>query len=190
MEEMTPCSPQQQEVFRRVWARVMGDGDCPVQPGPPEGLEGDLPCRHLAALAVRQPGQEDPPLQLCGQIRQALERRQCYRSLSHRTGGRARQALSRLAEEQHAQARQLAAAHFLRTGVRYWPVRALAAPALPSVWGAVRRCYQLEQNAGQSFESLASRAGDPALAELYGRLAAQCSAHCRTLGELLSQLSP
>ena len=60
MEEMTLCSPEHQEVFRRVWARVMGDqASCLAGAASPEHLEGDLSCRHLADLA--QAAQDTPP---------------------------------------------------------------------------------------------------------------------------------
>ena len=58
MEDIVPCAVKDQEVFRRVWQRVMGERepeDCPVE-ALPDGLEGDLPCACLEEL-VRGPGQ-------------------------------------------------------------------------------------------------------------------------------------
>lgn len=63
MEDIIPCSVKDQEVFRRVWQRVMegrDQADCPIQPGIPGGWEGDLPCDCLEAL-IREQGAGMPP---------------------------------------------------------------------------------------------------------------------------------
>lgn len=62
MEEMIPCSVKDQDVFQRVWQRVMGDRDqesSPIRSGP-LNMEGDLSCDCLEALA-RQQGTGFPP---------------------------------------------------------------------------------------------------------------------------------
>ena len=56
MEDMIPCSIKNQEVFRRVWQRVMAgrdDAQCPLEALPPK-LQGDLSCDCLKALAQSQ----------------------------------------------------------------------------------------------------------------------------------------
>ena len=56
MEEMIPCSVKDQEVFRRVWQRVMAGRDgaqCPLETLPPN-LQGDLSCECLEALVQQQ----------------------------------------------------------------------------------------------------------------------------------------
>ena len=56
MEDMIPCPIKDQEVFRRVWQRVMAGRDgaqCPLEAMPPE-LQGDLSCECLEALAQQQ----------------------------------------------------------------------------------------------------------------------------------------
>ena len=53
MEEMTPCAVNEQEVFQRVWQRVMAGRDesqTPIEVMPPN-MEGDLSCECLRALA-------------------------------------------------------------------------------------------------------------------------------------------
>ncbi len=64
MEEMIPCSITDQEVFQRVWQRVMagrGDGRSPLEVPIPLNLQGgDLSCDCLEALA-RQAGAGLPP---------------------------------------------------------------------------------------------------------------------------------
>lgn len=62
MEEMIPCQIQDQEVFRRVWQRVMAgrdDARCPLETLPPN-MQGDLSCECLEAL-IRQQGESVPP---------------------------------------------------------------------------------------------------------------------------------
>lgn len=62
MEDMIPCAVKDQEVFRRVWQRVMEGRDpanSPIQPGIPGGWEGDVPCECLEAL-MRQGGSGTP----------------------------------------------------------------------------------------------------------------------------------
>ncbi len=52
MEEMIPCSLKDQEVFQRVWQRVMAgreEGVSPVEAVPP-GMQGDLSCKCLEEL--------------------------------------------------------------------------------------------------------------------------------------------
>lgn len=52
MEDIIPCPVKDQEVFQRVWQRVMEGRDqagSPIQPGSPMG-DGDLPCACLEAL--------------------------------------------------------------------------------------------------------------------------------------------
>lgn len=207
MEEMTLCSPEHQEVFRRVWARVMGDqASCLAGAASPEHLEGDLSCRHLADLA--QAAQDTPPehipdagsaqpepadpctARLRRQILQALEGWQFYRYLARRARGSAVRTLTALAADQHQQARRLAAAYFLLTGVRYWPTGTLATPAIPSVWGGLRRRYQAEDENCQAFLSASEGSNDPTLQELYQQLAQSCRDHCRQLLNLLEQSTP
>jgi len=71
MEEMIPCSLKDQEVFRRVWQRVMAgrEGACPVEAVPPD-MEGDLSCKCLEDLMrlnaglpseLSAPAPESPP---------------------------------------------------------------------------------------------------------------------------------
>ena len=208
MEEMTLCSPEHQEVFRRVWARVIGEREgCPAAAASPEHLEGDLSCRQLTELAraaqtdalgdsrpdtgsSQAKGANSCTAGLRRQILTALEGWQFYRYLARRARGGSSRILSALAADQHQQARRLAAAYFLLTGVRYWPTGTLAAPAIPSMWGALRRRYQAEEESGQAFLSAAGSSEDPALQELYRQLAQGCQEHCRRLRSLLEQSAP
>ncbi len=216
MEDITTCTPQDPEVFRRVWERVMGSKAAPApaqaEPqtqtqAPPApaggcGMDGDLSCAYLRALAdapnTPEPGdstgsdlEECPGCESSARLRQqtleALEGWQFYRHLARRTRSGAARVLTALAADAHKQARQLAAAYFLLTGVRYWPTGQLPAPAIPSLWGAVRSRYQAEQQGELACRMAAEETADPALAELYGQLADACRERCRQLRALLEQ---
>lgn len=53
MEDMVPCAVKDQEVFQRVWQRVMAGRDqtgSPIETAPPN-MQGDLSCECLEALA-------------------------------------------------------------------------------------------------------------------------------------------
>ncbi len=55
MDEIIPCSAKDQEVFHRVWQRVMGGRgaeNCPAEALPGD-LEGDIPCDCLDDLVRR-----------------------------------------------------------------------------------------------------------------------------------------
>ena len=66
MEDMIPCALKDQEVFQRVWQRVMAgrdQGSSPIQPGPTGG--GDVSCECLKDL-LRQGGDSLPQSCLSG----------------------------------------------------------------------------------------------------------------------------
>lgn len=204
MEEIALCTEEQQEVFRRVWNRVMAghpETGCPVE------VTGDLTCEDLERLAaIPAPARPDtrgcdltdtePDLsdELTGLLRrqvfEALEGWQMYRHLARRTRNSAARILTALAADRHKQARKLAAAYFLLTGVRYWPSELLTTPAIPSLWGTLRQLHQEEQHAELSFRMAMKESGDPTLSELYAELADSCRVRCRQLRDLLEQSCP
>ena len=52
MEKIIPCSLKDQEVFQRVWQRVVSgreDCGCPIE-AIPHGMEGDISCQRLEEL--------------------------------------------------------------------------------------------------------------------------------------------
>lgn len=223
MEDMTLCSPEHQEVFQRVWNRVMAghpNTGCPVE------VTGDLPCDCLEQLAqnnrMNQAGQMNqanrPPQatlsspdsrgsdlptagmdlapadettsRLRQQVMEALEGWQLYRHLARRSRSTAARTLTTLAADQHQQARKLAAAYFLLTGLRYWPSELLTTPQIPSFWGTLRQRHQAEQQAECSYRMAADETADSTLLELYQQLADNCQDHCRQLRALLEQSCP
>lgn len=254
MEEMIPCPIKDQEVFQRVWQRVMAGRDGgPIEVQPPDNMHGDLSCACLEALARCQggsgaenppaeqppepappaseapmptpepdqpapeppqapegpdtlpepdgphqgcdmPGSWEPPTdtedrtaRLRQQVMEALEGWQFYRYLARRARGNGCRVLNSMAGEMHRYARKLSAAYFLLTGLRYWPSEQLAAPAIPSYWGALRQRHQAEQRQETAFRMAADDWDDPELLELYAELIESCRIRCRQLRALLEQ---
>ena len=279
MEDMIPCAVKDQEVFQRVWQRVMegrtGESS-PIQPGIPGGWEGDVPCDRLKALLRGQgeglppergasrpeeepeppmepgcpPEEPEPPVQEpveepgswqpaeespapgppaqeepCGRgeeeglprpdgphrgndlprfweapqpaddrtvrlrrhVMEALEGWQFYRHLAKRTRGTDARTLNSMAADQHKEARKLAAAYFLLTGLRYWPTELLGAPAISSYWGALRTRHQAEQRQENAYRLAADDWEDPDLLALYAALTEGCQRRCGQLRNLLEQ---
>ena len=213
-------SPQEEEVFQRVWKRVMAgrtEESSPLAPVPlptpalPRWRDGDLSCDYLEVLSraipprpfPAEPPSADLPMEgleelprgevtarLRQQTLEALEGWQFYRHLARRTRGNAARILTALAADQHRLARKLATAYFLRSGVRYWPVEQLPVPAIPSFWGALRQRHQGEQQAELSFRMAGDESSDPTLTELYEELMESSRGHCRQLRTLLEQNLP
>ena len=211
--------PQEQEVFQRVWQRVMAGRDSassPIEPTPlPEAnsrwVDGDMSCDYLAVLNRALPDRNvnrdlpsgdlpmagmDSPLsgditvRLRQQTLEALEAWQFYRHLARRTRGAAARTLTNLAADQHRLARKLATAYFLHSGVRYWPSEQLPTPVISSYWGALRQRHQGEQQTELAYRMSADEADDSDLQELYEGLTDACRSHCRQLRALLEQSCP
>lgn len=211
-----------QEVFERVWKRVMPDGGegCPIVVETTT-VGGDLPCAcacpmpraqqepqaqgvpsGLGAASSPHRGADFPDLTdvarlgpssgaygplLQQQVTDALQAWQLYRCLARRSNGRSGRMLSAAASEKHHAARRLAAAYFLISGVRFWPVGRLSTPQIPSYLGTIRRGYQAEQQREQAYLMSAAETSDEALQELYQDLAAQSAAHGELMRTLLEQ---
>lgn len=210
--------PQEEEVFLRVWQRVMGDRTpqtSPIEtthnaPQTRRWVDGDMSCDYLAALANTMPARavpQDSPAsdlpamldtmsqsehtaRLRQQTLEALEAWQFYRHLARRTRGNAARTLTNLAADQHQLARKLATAYFLHSGVRYWPSEQLPTPTISSYWGALRQRHQWEQQAELSYRMAADETEDATLTELYEGLTQSCRSHCRQLRMLLEQSCP
>lgn len=125
--------------------------------------------------------------QLREDILSALEGWQLYRHLARKVTGGAARALSALASEKHKQARRLAAAYFLISGVRYWPTDRLETPRISSWLGTLRRRFAEEQQMDSRWRAASLDTEDACLANLYGELAEGCAAHAGVLRTLLEQ---
>lgn len=248
MENMIPCPIQDQEVFQRVWQRVMAgrsEESSLIRPNPSVG-SGDLSCGCLEALLRQEGGnpppacrpeesappmEQEPPIEepapepegpcapsenlppedgahrgsdlpqlweepqaaddrtarLRRHVMDALEGWQFYRHLARRTRGTDQRALNGMAADQHKEARKLAAAYFLLTGLRYWPTELLGTPAIPSYWGALRTRHQTEQRQENAYRLAADDWEDPDLLALYTALIEGCQRRCQQLRTLLEQ---
>ena len=131
---------------------------------PPDLPRGDFPkepgvlgegCREYVGL-------------LQGLIRGALEDWRSYQVLARRAGGGPGRVLAALGAEQKRRARELCAACFLISGVRFWPDPEKAAPPR-SYLGALRRLFRREQEAMASCLAGAETVSDPCLQELFLR---------------------
>ena len=211
--------PQEQEVFQRVWQRVMAgrtEESSPIETTQPteqsrRWVDGDMSCDYLTALNkalpnrtvdhdrpgsdLPTPGMDlapsmDTTARLRQQTLEALEAWQFYRHLARRTRGTAARTLTNLATDQHQLARKLATAYFLHSGVRYWPSEQLSAPVISSSWGALRQRHQGEQQTELAYRMAADESDDPTLSELYESLTESCRGHCRQLRMLLEQSCP
>lgn len=209
MNEDTMIHPtQEDEVFQRVWQRVMAgrtEGHSPIKASAPSaarrteaapsspsphGLPRDLPGSDLPPAGMEPPAAPELTARLRQQTLEALEAWQFYRQLARRTRGCAARTLSGLAADQHQLARRLAAFYFIHSGVRYWPCDRLPVPTISSYWGALRQRHQAEQQAELSYRMSVDESCDAALIELYERSAEACRSHCLRLCTLLEQSCP
>ena len=200
MDEIMNSRSQSQEVFERVWARVMGSAapQTAAQPQPepvsqpaPEAQPVMSPPAKASPPPPAHPA--PPPPQphpqnsgLRHQRGRRLEQWQLARLLSRRAGKQSRQ-MSNVAAQLHQQAKQLSAAYFLQSGVRYWPVAQLTAPRITTYVVGLRHLYQRTQALTQEFQTCRSKAGSPDLMQLYGQLAQEGVKRAALLRQLLEQ---
>ncbi len=156
-----------------------GEGLPPAQ-GPDRG--NDLP-----QLWEEPQLSDDRTVRLRRHVMDALEGWQFYRHLARRTRGTDTRMLNSMAADQHKEARKLAAAYFLLTGLRYWPTELLGAPAIPSYWGALRTRHQAEQRQENAYRLASDDWEDPDLLALYAVLIEGCQRRSHQLRSLLEQ---
>ena len=126
-----------------------------------------------------------PTAALRTQILSALEGWQLCRHLARRAKGATQRSLTHLATACHQDARSLAAAYFLLTGVRYWPVDALTSSGTPSLWSGLRRQHQREEDGERVYRRELAHTQNPTLLELYPQMIQGCQTRCRQLRILL-----
>lgn len=195
MDEIMNSRSQSQEVFERVWARVMGSATPQTTAQPqPEPVSPPAPeAQPVMAAAPQRPHPAHPrpqpqPKTCClrQQVLSSLEQWQLARLLSRRAGKQSRQ-MSNVAAQLHQQAKQLSAAYFLQSGVRYWPVAQLTAPRITTYVVGLRHLYQRNQALTQEFQTCRAKAGSPDLMQLYGQLAQEGVKRAALLRQLLEQ---
>ena len=210
-EIMNSCSDSQ-EVFQRVWARVMGavpaaqqtaaapeaapaavsaaaPEPAPVTAPAPQAQPVMAPARPAPHRPQPGPQPTPPKPQPCclrQQVLSSLEQWQMARLLARRAGKQSRQ-MSNIAAQLHQQAKQLSTAYFLQSGVRYWPVAQLTRPRMTTYVGGLRQLYQRGQALTEEFHSCRSHAATQDLAQLYAQLAQAGAKRCAQLRQLLEQ---
>lgn len=174
------------ETFRRVWARVMPDGE-----GSPIALEPEP--------SERTEQQERPPEERSGPEREpgaSLEMlmdrtRAAFESAQHlaRRAGRYGQSIGAVAAEDRTALRRLSAAYYLETGRDYRSNRTPQSPEPLALAPALRRQYQQEEELeGLCVNQMKRSAGTQA--ELLEELSLQFRRHCRTLRQTLERMEP
>ena len=174
------------ETFRRVWARVMPDGE-----GSPIALEPEP--------SERTEQQERPPEERSGPEREpgaSLEMlidrtRAAFESAQNlvRRAGRYGQSIGAVAAEDRTALRRLSAAYYLETGRDYRSNRTPQSPEPLALAPALRRQYQREEELeGLCVNQMKRSAGTQA--ELLEELSLQFRRHCRTLRQTLERLDP
>ena len=174
------------ETFRRVWARVMPDGE-----GSPIALEPEP--------SERTEQQERPPEERSGPEREpgaSLEMlidrtRAAFESAQHlvRRAGRYGQSMGAVAAEDRTALRRLSAAYYLETGRDYHSNRTPQSPEPLALAPALRRQYQREEELeGLCVNQMKRSAGTQA--ELLEELSLQFRRHCRALRQTLERMEP
>lgn len=174
------------ETFRRVWARVMPDGE-----GSPIALEPEQ--------SERTEQQERPPEERSGPEREpgtSLEMlmdrtRAAFESAQNlaRRAGRYGQSIGAVAAEDRTALRRLHAAYYLETGQDYRSNRTPQSPEPLALAPALRRQYQREEELeGLCVNQMKRSAGTQA--ELLEELSLQFRRHCRTLRQTLERMEP
>ena len=174
------------ETFRRVWARVMPDGE-----GGPIALEPEP--------SERTEQQERPPEERSGPEREpgaSLEMlidrtRAAFESAQHlvRRAGRYGQSIGAVAAEDRTALRRFSAAYYLETGRDYRSNRTPQSPEPLALAPALRRQYQREEELeGLCVNQMKRSAGTQA--ELLEELSLQFRRHCRTLRQTLERMEP
>ena len=183
-----PLSVQDQQLFDRVWQRVMAEHGITTPPpepptpppaplpAPPEPPSGDPPCLGRASMEFAG--------LLAEMAESALGAGQVYQSLSRRTQGTPARYLRTLAAEQQQSHRQLAAVYFLLTGEHVSPLPRSASPSGP-VDGLLREMFIREGRWQRAFEQAATRTEDPCLHRLFSQMAQQAESHMDTVRRVL-----
>ena len=174
------------ETFRRVWARVMPDGEgspIALEPEPSERTEQQESLPEERSGPEREPG---------ASLEMLIDRtRAAFESAQNlvRRAGRYGQSIGAVAAEDRTALRRLSAAYYLETGRDYRSNRTPQSPEPLALAPALRRQYQREEELeGLCVNQMKRSAGTQA--ELLEELSLQFRRHCRTLRQTLERLDP
>lgn len=174
------------ETFRRVWARVMPDGEgspIALEPEPSERTEQEERPPEERSGPEREPG---------ASLEMLIDRtRAAFESAQNlvRRAGRYGQSIGAVAAEDRTALRRLSAAYYLETGQDYRSNRTPQSPEPLALAPALRRQYQREEELeGLCVNQMKRSAGTQA--ELLEELSLQFRRHCRTLRQTLERMEP
>ena len=174
------------ETFRRVWARVMPDGEgspIALEPEPSERTEQQESLPEERSGPEREPGASLE--MLIDRTRAAFESAQ---NLARRAG-RYGQSIGAVAAEDRTALRRFSAAYYLETGRDYRSNRTPQSPEPLALAPALRRQYQrAEALEALCVNQMKRSAGTQA--ELLEELSLQFRRHCRTLRQTLERMEP
>ena len=174
------------ETFRRVWARVMPDGEgspIALEPEPSERTEQQESLPEERSGPEREPG---------ASLEMLIDRtRAAFESAQNlvRRAGRYGQSIGAVAAEDRTALRRLSAAYYLETGRDYHSNRTPQSPEPLALAPALRRQYQREEELeGLCVNQMKRSAGTQA--ELLEELSLQFRRHCRALRQTLERMEP
>ena len=188
-----PLSVQDQQLFDRVWQRVMAErGSTPPPPqdtppptpstplpAPPDPVPNDPPCLGRASMEFAG---------LLGEMSEsALGAWQVYQGLSRRTQGPPSRHLRALAADQQQSHRQLATVYFLLTG-EHVPSLPHTTPPSGPLDGLLREMFLRESRWQRAFEQAAAQPEDPCLRQLFAQLAQRAGDHMDAIRRVLEGL--
>ena len=200
MQQEAMSQDGRQEVFRRVWDRVMPEGreDCPIvleeAPLPPakKGTPAPPPAPSVSPRAEGAGclGEDSAPYgaQIQDYISHELADWRAYQALARRAPGSAGRVLASIAADEHRHAKRLSTAYFLISGVRYWPAPGGAAGSPMPLPAALRARFLEEQKGAASYRQSAQQTGDSCLAQLFRELAEEEDAHAWLIRGVLERL--
>ena len=179
-------SEQEEAALPQVWEAPLPSSmpnSAPSSPSTahvtPQGRElHDVPCLGSASAGYTPTLQE--------MIDDEIHDHRLYQILSRRVPAGASSTLASMSADELRHARRLSAAHFLISGVRYWPAKT-AAPVVGAWPAALRNAFAGEQQGAAAYLAAAGSTTDPALQALWEELAGDEAGHAQRLREILER---
>ena len=188
-----PLSVQDQELFDRVWQRIMSERNSTQLPStPPPGQltpeQPQSPPLPPLPAAPDLPGTGNPWLEYAPVLQEMAEGSfgawQSYQALARRAQGNAARQLRTLAADQQQGLRQLSTAYFLLTGEHLSHTPRSGSSAGP-IDGLLRDLFLREKRWKTAYAHRASQTRDECLSELFSQMAQRCQVHMDAIRRIL-----
>jgi len=184
-----PLSVQDQQLFDRVWQRVMAERGG-TQPAPAQLV----PAQPPATPPVQPAAASDAPdsggswLEYAPALLEMAENSfglwQTYQSLARRVQGSPARHLRTLAADQQQGMRQLSTAYFLLTGEHpSHPLRTSSSSGPMDV--LLRELFLREKHWREVYAQRASQSRDDCLSELFAQMSQHCQIHMESIRRIL-----